>query len=167
MLTGTMKLTGALLLTACASLPNYSQERTLSNKGETLAIYGLEWQIPRGIHIGIWSDVQWCMGLDMDEGLDPVTELRWGTALALVDEGDSTLAYGVAIQEGELGPSIIIEQDYWLHPEVISHEVVHILLGGGEEEELPYRCIMSFAGSNLPLRRAPMELLNNPGAGHQ
>jgi len=166
MLTGMMKLTGVLILTACASLPRYSQEGAPSNREETLAIHGLEWQIPRGIHIGIWSDVQWCMGLEMDEGLDPITELRWGTALAIVDESDSTMAYGVAIQEGEFGPSIIIEQDYWLHPEVISHEVVHIFLGGGAEEDLPYRCIMSFSGSNLPLRMAPLELIDQPGAQH-
>lgn len=149
---------GAMIILVIGPTPNLS--RVIGNGfgpngDETLAIYGLEWQIPRGIHIGIWSDVQWCMGLFKNEEVpDPIEDIRWGTAIALIDEADSTMAYGVTILRGHLSPSIIIEADYWLHPEVISHEVAHVLMNGGVEEDLPFECIMKIAGSSLPFRKA-------------
>jgi len=129
--------------------------------GETdVLVYGLQWQLPTGLHIGIWYEVAECLGLTRETTPTPIN-VGWATAYALVSESDSLMAYGITVLEGELSPSLIIEEGYWYHSEVISHEILHYL-SGADESDLNLGCVMAIPGAPLALRRAPPELLGLP-----
>jgi hypothetical protein len=113
-------------------------------------------QPPLGMHLGIWYDVSGCLGMSMAETPSPLATVRWATADRIELVGDRRLAYGVYIgDEDQGGPMIVIESAYWLHPTVVSHEVVHAF-GYGEGAAEILRCVMNVPGE-LPERYASDE----------
>lgn len=101
---------------------------------------------PTNMHQGLWYDVASCLGVVSVP--DPL-RVTWVLADS-IKGSDGLLAYGLSSWPDPA--AIIVERGYWLHPGVVSHEVVHLLTGDESETSEGMRCVMRMA-SDLPLRR--------------
>jgi hypothetical protein len=133
-----------LLLLGCASTP-----RAPETPPHAVVAIGIRPMPVLGMHMGIWQDVQRCLGV---RARAPVT---WFSAARLV-RGDGVLVYGLT-QIHPTSPVIILERAYWLHPAVISHEAVHAITGSMEE---PTRCVLDIPGA-LPIRTLPQDSVDH------
>jgi hypothetical protein len=100
-----------------------------------IRIVGMEWLFPRYMHLGIWADVANCAG---QEGAP--ADVAWAVADTIADT-DGNLLYGATVFEHWDATVIVIERPYWLHPTVISHEILHAL-GAAEDDGVMGRCVM-------------------------
>ncbi len=97
------------------------------------------------MHSGIWNDVERCMDIRTR------TRPTWYVAARLIRH-DGVLVYGLT-KIHPTRPVIILERGYWLHPGVISHEIIHALTGSAAE---PTRCTLDVPGA-LPVRTLPQD----------
>jgi hypothetical protein len=110
-----------------------------------LKVAGLEWVRPIAMHAGIWMDVSACSGLTAD-----MTAVSWAVADSIVDLSTDMRAYGATVMGYWDTVVILIERPFWLHPTVLSHEILHAL--GAVEGALVFdRCTMRLH-ADLPLR---------------
>ena len=78
------------------------------------------------MHQGIWWDMVWCLGLNDAQGPESI---RWSVADSLKTP-EGLLAYGMAsVNDAGIAEEIIIDWEYYFVPAVISHEIIHVLMG--------------------------------------
>lgn len=119
---------------------------------EPVLFMGIRRAEPTPLHDAIVYMVGWCLGRDAS-----VYRLDgWATAEQIILVESRVPVYGVTIMNEDSTALIVIERDAWLHPGVISHELIHLFTGDTLDDRASptWRCEMQ-----LPLGlpgRAPL-----------
>ena len=124
-----------LLLTACATsrAPLVSTDTNVTYVGDDILVVDLVWVEPLFVWIGTG---------------DPHA-IRWGIARLLIHP-DGLLAYGVTELNDGRAVSIVVDNKYWAHSTVLSHEIIHAVTGGTDEDApLMQRCEFYVPGELL------------------
>lgn len=142
-----------LFLAACASFSQSGGEyptalgtiqQTPEEEQEFQVVNGLYVQ-PGWVQHGIWHQTARCLGVYDPPPVDAIT---WAIADSL-KASDGSLAYGVTVA-GE-PPLVIMERDWWYHPTILSHEIIHVF-GYGEYSPEMAHCTLYVPGE-IPYRR--------------
>lgn len=117
-----------------------------------LIMYKAEPFTALGVHLGIWHDVERCLGKRANPNA-----IQWGVAERIVDPR-GWLPYGAAIFDGDGKPlAIVLDREYAFHASVVSHEAIHVITGDSAEDTPEMRrCQMAVPG-NLAWRRVPQD----------
>jgi len=111
-----------------------------------IIVIGARPQQPLELHRGIWRDVSRCLG-----PLAKPLSVPLGTARMLISE-HGYLSYGMTVFEAGEPAGIIIDERYWLHPTVFSHEAIHVIAREQGHDRRVFRCEMRLPTGDLGMR---------------
>lgn len=153
------------LLGGCAPQSRPTAPSPFAVADTAFVIMGYERLEPTILHEAISVMVLGCIVAwaetrpEVREGLTRLPEIMWGAADTIAGLPTRHLAYGVSgVNDDGLGFATI-ENDFWLNPGVLSHEIAH-LVGVREDSFLMERCVMPI-GVGLPMRWVDEETMKS------